>query len=160
MTGGTQALTSHGMHPHLIVMWRIVLDTSVLVAASRSRNGASAAILGLIADGVARPLVSIPLFLEYEAVLKREAQTAVSGMTLADVDRFLRAVAHVAEGVDIHFRWRPQTRDPGDELVLEAAINGRADMLVTHNIKDFAVAERRFGIPALTPGQALARIRT
>lgn len=141
-------------------MWRVVLDTSVLVAATRSRNGASAALLGLVADGVVRPLVSIPLFLEYEAVLKRDSQMAVSRMMLVDVDRFLGAFAGASEGIDIHFRWRPQTRDPGDELVLEAAINGRADMLVTHNVADFAASEDRFGIAVRTPGQALIRIRT
>ncbi len=107
-----------------------------------------------------RPLVSIPLFLEYEAVLKRDDQMVVSRMTLGDVDRFLSAFAGAAEGIDIHFRWRPQTRDPGDELVLEVAINGRADMLVTHNIADFVVSEERFGIAVRTPGQALTRIRT
>ena len=64
------------------------------------------------------------------------------------------------EPVELHYRWRPQVRDPADEMVLEVAINGRADALVTHNVRDFAGVARRFGIPLLRPGEVLKRIWT
>jgi predicted nucleic acid-binding protein len=69
-------------------------------------------------------------------------------------------LANVAEPVETHFMWRPQLRDPADELVLEAAVNGRAAALVTFNRRDFGPAPALFGIDVLTPAEALRRIRT
>ena len=140
-------------------MWRAVLDTSVLVAGLRSSLGASAQLLGLVADRVVTPLVSTPLFLEYEDVLKRAEHLQVMAMTAGDVEGFLSAFASASEPVDIHYRWRPQLRDAGDEMVLEAAINGRAKALVTHNLRDLAEAGKAFGIPVIGPAEAVKRCR-
>jgi putative PIN family toxin of toxin-antitoxin system len=139
---------------------RIVMDTSVLVAGLRSRNGASNAVLGLIADRRITPLATLTLFLEYEAVLKRPEQRAALGYSLDDVDRILAALASAIEPVELHFRWRPQLRDPADDMVLEVAVNGRAEAVVTHNIADFATMAEGFGIPALLPAELLRRIRS
>jgi putative PIN family toxin of toxin-antitoxin system len=139
---------------------RIVMDTSVLVAGLRSRNGASNAVLGLIADRRITPLATLTLFLEYEAVLKRPEQRAALGYSLDDADRILAALASAIEPVELHFRWRPQLRDPADDMVLEVAVNGRAEAVVTHDIADFATMAERFGIPALRPVELLRRIRS
>lgn len=64
----------------------------------------------------------------------------------------------MAEPVESHFIWRPQLRDPGDELVLEAAVNGHADAIVTFNRRDFDVVAQRFGIELLIPAEVLKRI--
>ena len=138
-------------------MRRAVLDTSVLVAGLRSGLGASARLLGLVADGIVTPLVSTPLFLEYEDVLKRPEQLQAMAMTEEAMDGFLSAFASASEAVEVHYKWRPQLRDPGDEMVLEAAINGRAAALVTHNLRDLADAGKAFGIPVIRPGEALKR---
>jgi putative PIN family toxin of toxin-antitoxin system len=138
-------------------MWRAVLDTSVLVAGLRSGLGASAQLLALVADGIVTPLVSTPLFLEYEDVLKRPEQLQAMATTEDAVDGFLSAFASASEAVEVHYKWRPQLRDPGDEMVLEAAINGRAAALVTHNLRDLAEAGKAFGIPVIRPGDALKR---
>lgn len=69
--------------------------------------------------------------------------------------KFMTDVASVVEPVELHFLWRPQLADPSDEMVLEAAVNGQADMLVTHNIRDFREAAARFSVRAATPGEAL-----
>jgi len=145
-----------GCQPDWIV-WRVVLDTSVLVAALRSGRGASATLLGLVADRIVVPLVSTPLFLEYEDVLKRPEQLEAMAVAAAGIDDFLAAFASASEAVEIHYRWRPQVRDPGDEMVLETAINGRAAALVTFNLRDFAASGRNFGIPLMRPGDALKR---
>lgn len=136
-------------------MIRVVLDTSVLVAGFRSRLGASHAVLQHIAHGRLIPAVSHALFLEYEDVLKRPSQRAVHGLENEDVDRYLVGFAAVSDPVEIRFRWRPQLRDPADDLVLEAAANGGVERIVTHNIRDFAVAPARFGIRVQTPGDLL-----
>ncbi len=141
-------------------MKRAVLDTSVLVAGFRSRLGASNVLLQYVANGTIRPLVSTALFLEYEDVLLRAEQRLVTGMSEDDVTQALAAFASAAEPVEVHFRWRPQLSDPSDELVLEAAVNGRADVLVTHNVRDFQVAARRFGLRIATPQQYLKEIKS
>jgi putative PIN family toxin of toxin-antitoxin system len=138
-------------------MRRAVLDTSVLVAGLRSGLGASARLLGLVADGIVTPLVSTPLFFEYEDVLKRPEQLQAMAMTEDAMDGFLSAFASASEAVEVHYKWRPQLRDPGDEMVLEAAINGRATALVTHNLRDLGDAGKAFGIPVIRPGEALKR---
>jgi predicted nucleic acid-binding protein len=99
----------------------------------------------------------VPLFLEYEAVLKRPEQMAAGNRTLAMVDAFLDALSLRTEPVHLHFLWRPQTRDPADEMVLETALNGAADALVTFNLNDF-VAARRFKLPVWTPSTLLTQL--
>ncbi len=81
-----------------------------------------------------------------------------SGLSFAEIDIFLNVVVALAEPVESHFMWRPQLRDPGDELVLEAAVNGQAAAIVTFNVRDFAPALRSFGIELLTPAEAVRRI--
>lgn len=137
---------------------RVVVDTSVLVAGLRSQLGASSLVLASIARLQIRPLVTTAVFLEYEAVLLRPEHRLATGMSEADVDGFLRALAAAAEPVEISFRWRPQLRDPADELMLEAAVNGHAKAIVTHNVTDFAPASTKFGIRIQTPAQLLKEL--
>lgn len=132
----------------------------MVVAAFRSRHGASNQIMEWVASARIRPLVTTALFLEYEDVLMRAEHRLATGLTERDVQRVLAALASSAEPVDVHFRWRPQLRDATDELVLEAAVNGRADALVTHNVRHFAPARERFQVRVLTPQQCLREIRS
>jgi putative PIN family toxin of toxin-antitoxin system len=142
------------------VMRRIVLDTDVIVTALRSASGGSNAVLMAVAGGQLVPLVTPALFLEYEAVLKRPEQRLVHGFDLDAIDRFLAALAAASEAVEISFQWRPQLRDANDEMVLETALNGQADALVTHNVKDFEGAATKFGLRILRPGELLKEIRS
>jgi putative PIN family toxin of toxin-antitoxin system len=136
-----------------------VLDTDVVVAAMRSPTGASAAILQLIRRGHATLLLSVPLALEYEAVCQNAEHRLAAGLSQRQVDIFVTAVIAMAEPVKTHFLWRPQLRNPGDEMVLETAVNGRADALVTFNIRDYGQVPNRFGIELLLPRVAIGRIR-
>ena len=140
-------------------MKRVVIDTSVVVSALRSRLGAGNAVLRLVANRLLVPLATPPLFLEYEDVLKRPEHRLVHGLTLEQVDEFLAEVAALIEPVELHFRWRPQVHDPGDEMVLEAAINGDADAIVTYNVKDFASAGHRFSLAILRPADLLKEVQ-
>jgi putative PIN family toxin of toxin-antitoxin system len=136
----------------------VVLDTSVLVAGLRSQLGASNRVLFAVAGRRCVPLVTTALFLEYEAVLQRPEQQLATGMNPKDVAEFLAAFASTAEAVDLNFLWRPQLRDPADELILEAAANGRAAAIVTHNVGDFRPATMRFGVRTLTPAEFLKEL--
>lgn len=137
---------------------RLVLDTSVIVAAFRSRLGASNELLKLADKGHVTPLCSTALFLEYEAVLSRDEIREVTGHTSEDVAAAMRGFAAIAEAVDVSFRVRPVLRDADDEMVLEAAVNGNARAIVTHNRKDFEPA-RTFGIEIVSPGDIVKRLR-
>ena len=138
---------------------KVVLDTAVVVAAMRSPRGASAAILRAAREGRATLLASVPLALEYEAVASRAEHRLAAGLSEREVKIFLTAVVAMAEPVMTHFLWRPQLRDLGDEMVLEAAINGRADALVTFNVRDFGTVPAQFGVEVLLPRQAIGRIQ-
>lgn len=135
------------------------MDTSVVVAALRTRLGAGNAVLRLVTTRRLVPLATPPLFLEYEEVLKRPEQQLVHGLGPDEVDDFLAELAALIEPVELHFRWRPQSRDPNDEMLVEAAINGRADALVTYNTADFTVAGKRFGIRVLSPAELLKKVK-
>ncbi|MEP6786202.1 MAG: putative toxin-antitoxin system toxin component, PIN family [Sphingomonadales bacterium] len=141
-------------------MLKIVLDTDVVVAALRSADGGSNAVLREIAHGRLKPLVTPALFLEYEAVLKRPEQRIVHGFSLRDIDRFLAALAGASHAVEVSFRWRPQLTDANDEMVLEAAINGGADALVTYNVRDFTKGAERFALRVIKPGELLKELRS
>lgn len=138
---------------------RIVLDTSVVVAGLRSQLGAGNAVLREVARQRLVPLASPPLFLEYEEVLKRPEHRLVHGLSPERIDEFLAELAALIEPVELHFQWRPQTPDPNDEMVLETAINGRANALVTYNVADFAVAAKRFKISVLSPADVMKRVK-
>ncbi len=140
-------------------MQRIVLDTNVIVAGLQSRHGASNRLLGMVPERRFALLLSVPLFLEYEAVLKRPERQAVHGLSHERIDTVLAVWARFGVPVNLHYLWRPQLRDAGDEMVLETAVNGRADGLVTFNVQDFKPAASRFGIELLTPAQWLATRR-
>jgi putative PIN family toxin of toxin-antitoxin system len=135
------------------------LDTDVVVAAMRSPAGASAAILQSIRREEANLLLSVPLAIEYEAICQRGEHRLAAGLSQRQVDIFVTAVIAMAEPVETHFLWRPQLRDPGDEMVLEAAVNGRADALVTFNLRDYGEAAGHFGVEVLLPRIAIGRIR-
>ena len=135
------------------------MDTDVVVAAMRSPAGASAAILRSIRQRQATLLLSVPLAVEYEAVCQKAEQRVAAGLSESEVDIFVTAVIAMAEPVEMHFLWRPQLRDPNDEMVLEVAVNGEADALVTFNVRDYGNVPSRFGVDLLLPRAAIGRIR-
>ena len=139
---------------------RVVLDTSVIVAGLRSRLGASNRLLEFVAEERLVPLVTTALFLECEEVLKRPEQRLATGMSENDIAGFMAAFASAAEPVEVHFLWRPQLADPDDEIVLEAAVNGRSKVIITHNVRHFVPAAGQFGLEVVTPGAFLKRINT
>ena len=136
---------------------RLALDTNVVVAGLRSPAGASAALIDRALTRQFVLVLSVALALEYEAVCQDPAQRIISGLSEAEVATIISALCAVADPVQTRFLWRPQLRDPADEMVLEAAINGFADALITFNRRDFGDAPGRFGIALLSPQQALRR---
>ena len=134
---------------------RVVLDTNVLIAALRSRNGASFQILKRIGRGQFEIILSVPLILEYEDVAKRIARSV--GLRYSDIEDILDYMCHIGERREIFFLWRPYLKDPLDDMILEAAVESSCDFIVTHNVKDFAGVEQ-FGLKVLRPGAFLRKL--
>jgi putative PIN family toxin of toxin-antitoxin system len=130
---------------------RAVLDTDVVVAGVISPTGASRQLLLAAADQRFELLASVPLMLEWEAVLKRPEILRAAKGNAQDMDAVLDQLAAVGTPVDLHFLWRPWTKDLDDDMVLETAINGRADVIVTFNVRHFTAAATYFGIAVERP---------
>ena len=132
----------------------IVLDTNILVSALRSRKGASYKLLTLIDNGDFQLNLSVPLFIEYEAVTLRESTK--SPLSKEDILDILNYIAHISSKREIFFLWRPFLKDPKDDLVLEVAVESNSKFIITYNEKDFAGIEK-FGIKTLTPKEFLTK---
>jgi putative PIN family toxin of toxin-antitoxin system len=127
---------------------RVVLDTCILFSALRSSAGASHRIVKSLPNSKFRPLVSTPVFFEYEEVLSRPKQ--FPHLTALDIEAFLDYVASTCDHVRINFLWRPHLPDPDDDLILELAVSGHADAIITYNRRDFIGCDQ-FGIRIISP---------
>jgi putative PIN family toxin of toxin-antitoxin system len=137
-------------------MFQIVIDTNVLIAGLQSQFGASFRLLELMGTGKFEFSLSVPLALEYEAIAKRlHKQLALS---ISDIDDILDYIFSVAITRKIHYLWRPQLKDQNDDMILELAVNAQAEIIVTHNTKDFVGAEM-FGIDILKPREFLKLVK-
>ena len=134
---------------------RIVVDTNVVVAALRSQTGASHELLVHIHLRRVTPLLSVPLLMEYEEVLKRPG--LIPHLTPADIDTMLDQFASRAVATRIHFLWRPFLPDPDDDMLVELALAGQASHIVTSNIRDLALA-RTLGLEVVTPAEFIRQL--
>lgn len=135
---------------------RYLLDTNVLVAAFRSRTGASNAIVRRALLGDLPLVVHQKLVYEYRDVLSRTAVLAGTGISFREVEVVLAQLVARAADVDVRYLWRPNLADEGDNFVLEIAVAAWPCTIVTHNLADFARAELRFPqIAICTPGQLM-----
>lgn len=135
---------------------RIVLDTSVLVAATRSNRGASFRLLQLIPDERFQICLSMPLYLEYLDVLTRP-EHLLAGLSVQQVVGAVRYLASKAHLQEVYFHWRPFLRDSMDDMLLELVVAAQATRIVTFNLRDFAGVEQ-FGIRVISPRDLLVEI--
>jgi putative PIN family toxin of toxin-antitoxin system len=133
-------------------MYQIILDTNVLVAALKSRKGASFKLLSLIDSGKFEVNLSVPLFLEYEDVLKRKDM--LPHLAMEDIDNVLDYICKQGNRKKIFYLWRPFLKDPKDDFVLELAVEAGCDYIITYNLKDFE-GINKFGVKAITPKEFL-----
>jgi len=133
----------------------VVFDTNVLVAAARSRRGASHALLSRLPDARFEPVISVPVFVEYRAVLLRPEN--LLDRTSAQAEGFLDNLLAASHLQEIFFLWRPALPDAEDDLILELAVAANCGYIVTHNLRDFRGSEK-WGITAVSPGGFLTLI--
>ena len=139
---------------HELVIPRIVMDTNGYIAALLSASGNNRAVLRSCLSGVAKPLMGAALLHEYEEVMQRESIFRKCPLTVAERQTLLEAFLSVCEWVKVYYLWRPNLRDEGDNHLVELAVAGSADMIVTNNTKDFQTKELRFpNLKIITPTQ-------
>ncbi len=134
-------------------VWQVVIDTSVIVSAIRSKRGSSYNLLLTLGQNPTwQSNLSTALLLEYEEKVKEQAPNF--GYTEEGIENFLDFLCSVANEPPIYFRWRPFLKDADDEMVLDLAIAANADYIITYNLKDFSNIEK-FNIEAVTPFEFL-----
>jgi len=132
---------------------KIIIDTNIIVAALRSRSGASNKLMTLVGTGKFLPCISIGLILEYEEVLTRK----IHNLTKLQVKQFLDYICSESEHARVHFLWRSTLSDPSDDMILELAIAVNAKYIVTYNISDFK-GIKKFNVEAIDPKHFLKLI--
>src|SRR5947207_12497454 len=135
---------------------QIVIDTNVFVSALRSNRGASYQLLSLVGKSARFEInISVTLVLEYEDAANRELRKI--GLAKSDVSDIIDYICSVANHRLIYFLWRPLLRDPGDDMVLELAVEAQCDYIISFNKRDFDGAAQ-FGLEVLSPQEFLKRI--
>jgi putative PIN family toxin of toxin-antitoxin system len=137
---------------------KVVFDTNVLVAAARSKQGASYALLSMLPSTRFQLALSVSLYTEWQAVMTRPENLPI-GMTAEDAKAFLRYLASIAHLQDVFYLWRPRLKDPDDDMVLECAVAAGCRYIVTHNVRDFTGTDS-LGVQAIRPADFLALIRS
>ena len=135
--------------------YRIVIDTNVMVAALKSKRGASYKLLSIIDQDKFQISISVPLIIEYEYALKRTDLNIL--LTESEIDDILDYICLIADKRKIFYLWRPYLKDPKDDMVLELAVESESDYIITYNQKDFKGVSK-FGIKTLTPKAFLRKI--
>ena len=135
--------------------YRVVIDTNVMVAALKSKRGASFKLLSIIDQEKFQISISVPLIIEYEYALKRTDLNIL--LTESEIDDILDYIGKIADKREIFYLWRPYLKDPKDDMVLELAVESESDYIITYNQKDFQGVSK-FGIKILTPKAFLKKI--
>ena len=135
---------------------RIVMDTNIFIAAILSPAGENREVLRACLRGRAHPRMGAALFHEYEDLLGRSTLMAKSKLTPKERNDLFEAFLSVAEWVKVYFLWRPNLPDEADNHLIELALAGSAESIVTNNLKDLRQGELRFpGLKIQSPRQFL-----
>jgi uncharacterized protein len=135
----------------------IVVDTNVFVGACLGK-GPSSRVVEACLSGWFVPLMGAALLAEYEDVLGRAPIFAESRLRATEREELLDIFLASCRWTRIYYGWRPNLRDEGDNHLVELAVAGGADAIVTHNIRHLKMMELRFpGLAVATPAQLLSK---
>ncbi len=136
----------------MINSYQIVIDTNVILAGLRSKNGASYKLLSILNDKRFQINISATLIFEYEEILKREKKQI--GLTNEEIDEIINGICYIADHHDIFYIWRPLAKDKDDDFLIDLALKCQAQFIISYNDKDLRPIEK-FGVSILTPKQFL-----
>jgi len=139
-------------------MYKIVIDTNVLLSALFSNRGKSFKLIELLGSeaiaGKKINVVSVPLVLEFEEVLLRpKNREKYDYFSHEEIRLIISDIVSISHQTKLHFLWRPFLKDSFDDKVLETAVNGQAKAIITYNTKDFVGVKKYFDIDILTPAE-------
>lgn len=137
---------------------RVVLDTAVLITGLRSPNGAAAEVLTLILHQEITLLMDYKIACEYREVAMRPTHLRADGLSIRETEQFIRVLENLAEPVFVRTQYRPMSSDPDDDMVLDIAINGHANAIISNNVKHLKRPAAEFGVEVLTPGELLGSL--
>lgn len=138
-----------------MIVYQLVIDTNILIAGLRSNKGASYKLLGILNDPRWKTNLSTALVFEYETVLKRESEQL--NLSFDQIDKIINALCSIANLHQVFFLWRPLSKDPDDDFLLDLAIKSKANFIISYNKSDLKVVEK-FGVEILTPKEFLQRV--
>jgi putative PIN family toxin of toxin-antitoxin system len=137
---------------------RIVVDTSVFVSAILGLKGPSRELIRRCLNGDYQPLMGNSLFSEYESVIWREEIIHRCLLTKEDILALLNSFLATCEWINIYYLWRPNLKDEADNHIIDLAIAGNAQVIVTNNIKDFRNTELIFPNLSIVRPEQLIRV--
>ena len=111
---------------------RVVVDTNVLVSGLLSSSGPPASVVNVLLGRQVRLLVDNRILFEYEDVLRRE-ELGFRADTVNSLIDFIRAEAEYINAQPVNRAFQ----DKDDKAFYEVAVGGKADALVTGNLKHF-----------------------
>jgi putative PIN family toxin of toxin-antitoxin system len=136
--------------------YQLIIDTNVLISGLRSNQGASYQLLTRLKDDRWQTNISVPLILEYETLLYREA--TVLQISSSTIDRILNDICAISNHHEIFYIWRPAVKDPNDDFLVDLAVKAQADYIITYNQKDLLSSATQFGFSIITPKDFLQLI--
>ena len=143
----------------LSLFMNVVIDTSIWISALIGKEGASREIIRQALRQNVSPQMSMTLFLEYEAVMKRKKIQSRCPLTVKEQQELFQAFLSVCTWNEIFYLWRPNLDDENDNFLIELAVASNSKVIITNNIKDIAYGELHFEIEVQTPGTFLERYR-
>ena len=141
---------------YIIPLMKAVIDTNVLLSGLRSRNGASYQVLRMLYQDKFKIVISVPMILEYEEILKSKLDRNI--FTDESIDQLLDSLCAIGEKSKVYYLWRPYLKDPFDDHVLELALASESEYIVTYNKKDLAKAQD-LGIKVVDAKEFLSLLR-
>lgn len=134
---------------------RVVVDTNVFVGAMlNTKSGSNREVLRRCLQGKIQPLIGAALFHEYEDLLDRDQPLAKSPLSPDERRELFAAFLSVCEWIKVYYLWRPHLPDEGDNHLVELAVAGGAEVVITHNVKHLRHGELRFPeLRVMTPSQ-------
>ena len=135
---------------------KVVIDTSVIVSAVIGKRGASREVVRRCLSGSYLPLISNPLFQEYEDISSRKRVRDACPLAPSEIRELLNAFYSGCKWVPIYYLWRPNLVEEDDNFLIELALAGNSGVIVTNYVKDLKAAELKFDeLRILKPDQML-----
>lgn len=124
---------------------KIVIDTNVLIGALIGKQySANRQIIELCFKEQFQPLINNTLFTEYEDVISRPEIIDKTPYNNREINELFDALLSICQWIKVYYLWRPNLKDENDNYLIELAVAGNAEIIVTHNLKDFKQAQLNF----------------